>query len=371
MDKMRLAVIGCGAISDIYLQNMMGRFHRTLQVVGCCATTREHADAKAKKYGIRSMTLDEILADRDIELVVNLTPPAAHAALIEASLNAGKHVYTEKTITGSYAQAQRLNALAQEKGLFLAAAPDTFLGEALQTARKAVDSGLIGQITGFHMCCNRNNGCFYEKCEFTRAEGNGIAYDIGIYYLTALLSILGPAAEVFGKTRRSRPLRTGTDPQFGLYGKPYEVKNDNIASAVIELQCGATGTLHLNGDTAFPTLNVWTLFGTDGILKLPDPNQFGGAVQLCRQNIPHGESETVTLPGSGRFAEDCRGVGVADMADAIRHNRPPRAGAEMAIHALEALDGITASSQTGLSQALHTRFHKPEPMWTPEPWMTD
>ena len=231
MKRMRTAVVGCGAISDIYLTNMTERFDN-LEVVACCANHFEHAQKKAKQYGIEARTYEEILSDPSIELVVILTPAPTHEGLIRQALQAGKHVYTEKTMTLSTESAGELIALAKEKGLYLGAAPDTFLGAALQTARKAIDDGLIGEITSFEACANRDLDLLAGMFSFLRMEGGGICYDFGVYYLTALVSLFGPVDSLVASVRNLAENRINTAPgstgygEPGLYDPPDEKRSD-------------------------------------------------------------------------------------------------------------------------------------------------
>jgi predicted dehydrogenase len=198
MKPVKTAVIGCGAISDIYLSNMIHKY-ATLDVVACCASHRENAEKKAAQYGIRPAATDEILADPEVELVVVLTPAPSHYELVKKALLAGKHVYTEKPIATELWQAKELVSLAKEKGRLLGAAPETFLGSLFQTGRKALDEGLIGEITSFHVAANRDLTVLASLFKFLRQPGGGICYDYGVYYLTALVSLLGPMAEVYAK----------------------------------------------------------------------------------------------------------------------------------------------------------------------------
>ena len=195
VSRMKTVILGCGNISDAYLSTVTKRF-RILDVFGCCNRTREKAVQKAEQYGIRALTTEEMLSDPSIELVINLTPAAAHYATNKMLLQAGKHVYTEKTLAVELEEAAELVALADEKNLCLGVAPDTFLGEAYQTGRRAIEEGLIGEVTSFSITCNRCYDlllCFFP---IIRVPGNGILYDYLVYYITALVSLLGPVREV-------------------------------------------------------------------------------------------------------------------------------------------------------------------------------
>ena len=191
----RVEVIGSGLISGIYLKNMSTRFE-ILQVKGVASAHPENAKRKADEFGLPAWTVDQLLERDDVDLVVNLTPTPAHEGLIRRALEAGKHVYTEKTMTTGHQSALALAGLAREKGLWLGSAPDTFLGAALQTARKAIDEGLIGQVTSFAFAANRDNSYLTSFYRFLNLPFGGVAYDYAVYYLTALCSLLGPVARV-------------------------------------------------------------------------------------------------------------------------------------------------------------------------------
>ena len=231
----RVAVIGCGAISGIYFENMTRRFS-ILEVAACCDLNEKLAQAVSQRYHLPVMTMEEIMADESIELVVNLTPPAAHYGVIRALLEHGKHVYTEKVLCVQPEQARELAALAKEKGLLLCAAPDTFLGAGIQTARAIVDSGIVGDITSCVAVLQRDAGLLAEKFPYTIAQGGGIGIDVGIYYATALLSILGPAKKVCGMSQTYQPERTHFFTSRGHFGESYTITAETLlAQLVVQL----------------------------------------------------------------------------------------------------------------------------------------
>ena len=245
---MNVAVVGCGAISDIYLENMIHRFDN-LNVIACCANHPEHAKEKAEKYGILACTYKEILADPSIDMVVILTPAPTHEVLIRQALEAGKHVYTEKTMTLSAKTAKSLQELAVAKNLSLGSAPDTFLGAALQTAGKAIDDGLIGEVTSFDICANRDLDYLAGLSQFLCMPGGGICYDYSVYHLTALISLLGPLDSVSAIVRNLAPERISTFPDSPTYGKTISYPNESQVFSILKLENGITGTLSVNGDS--------------------------------------------------------------------------------------------------------------------------
>jgi len=353
----KVAVIGCGVISDAYLQTMINKF-KILDVVGCYDRNQEKVQAKAKKYGIQALSLDEILADETVEIVVNLTQPTSHYPLITQLLEANKHVYTEKVLTVELAHAAELLHLADEKNLYLGAAPDTFLGAAAQTARYVVDSGMIGDITSFYCALSRDGEILSRAFPFTTRPGGGIGFDVGIYYITALLSILGPIKEVSGVIRTRNPER----PDYSLerFGEPFQIECENLMAGTVQFERGTIGNILFDSNSIFilPEKPSLVLFGTLGVMYMADPNQFGGEVKV----ILKGNNEPVTMQQSHAFNEECRGLGVAEMAWAMRQGRKNRANKELAYHALEVLYGIVKSSETKSNQLIESTFEPMPPL---------
>ncbi len=353
----RVAVVGCGSISGIYLENITRRF-QILELAACCDLNPTLAGRVSQKYGVPARTLEQILADDSIEIVVNLTPPAAHFRVIKAALEHGKHVYTEKVLAVSREEAAELIRLSDERGLQLCAAPDTFLGAAAQTARFAVESGLIGEVTSCVATLQRDAGLLAERFPFTIEEGGGIGLDVGIYYVTALLSILGPAAMVCGMSGTYKPDRVYTFPSRGRLGQPYTIHSETLLAATVRFKSGVVGSLHFNSASIRCEKPQVALYGTQGILFLPNPNFFGGEVRI----LAKGQEEPYVLPPTHAYEEDDRGLGLADMAWALRIGRSPRADKKMAYHALELLTGAMESGQTGRFYAMQSTFRKPAPL---------
>ena len=307
--SIRTAVIGCGMISQIYLQNMTSLF-RSLEVVACCDADPARAKLRAETYGIESRTLEELLADSSIEMVVILTPVPTHYDLIRRALEAGKHVYTEKTMAVTLEEAVQLCALADSRKLRLGAAPDTFLGAALQKARALIDKGVLGDITSFNICANRDLNYFTSYYRFLRLPGSGICYDYGVYYLTALVSLLGPVAAVTAIADNLHPVRIDCNPDSPDVGKPFAYENESRVTALMETESGIPGTFTLNGESIHEDLAVFTLYGTKAVLKLTNPNFFGGEMELIWYEGTERKTAAVEndLPyGENRCRGSCRG----------------------------------------------------------------
>ena len=361
----RVGVVGSGMISGIYLKNMINRFD-ILRVEGLCSAHPENAKRRADEFGIPARGYEELLADDGIDMIVNLTPTPAHEAIIRRALEAGKHVYTEKTMTTSHQSARELCELAASKGLWLGSAPDTFLGAALQTARRAIDDGLIGEVTSFAFSANRDNSFLTSFYRFLNMPFGWIAYDYSVYYLTALCSLLGPVERVAASVRAPYPTHPDINPSSAAFGRDIPTPNESEISAVLTLKSGVSGTGHVNGDSVIHDQSFFAIYGTGGILYLPDPNGFGGPVRLL-PNWAHdaGPAQPRTLENIYGFADNSRGVGPAEMAWSIRAGRPARAGGAMACHVLEVIDAIIESGATNRFIEIESAFDRPAPLNPP------
>lgn len=355
-------------ISNIYLRNLKNLFY-IIDLVAVCDLNPASAEAKAHTYGVeRVMTIEEIEQSEEIELVVNLTSPVAHYDVIKRMLEAGKHVFTEKTMTAELWQAQELVALAEEKHLYLGCAPDTVLGAGIQTARQIIDAGLIGDVTSCLVSVNRNQNLNSETYRFLRNNGGALPHDVGIYYIQSLLTLLGPVRSLYGfgapALLHKAELLFQSEPD-----EQWQIPGNNVLSGSLRFENGAIGSIHFNGNTTNATKNVFTIFGTQGYLDLGDPNTFGGEVVLVRDSgaaceipLTHGYDGKPTLPDPTQFEYSYghRGIGVAEMAWAIRTGRPNRCSKEMALHAQEILCGLDASASSGLKYVMQSTFERPE-----------
>ena len=356
----KTAVIGCGMISDIYLKNMTENF-QILQVVGCSDLVEERSRAKAEKYGIRQMTNEEIFADPEIELVVNLTYPMSHFAVSKAALLAGKNVHSEKMFAISLEQADELRAIAQEKGLQLTAAPDTWLGGRLQTARQILDTGLIGTPISAEIIldrCYRHSDWKQEsEKRFAFCPGGGYINDMGGYYLTALVSMLGSISRVTGFYRTYEPARPFRHPKNPAYGEmmTYE-EAPNCYAAALQLENGVLCSLNMTSEVRGGG-SIFNIHGTQGTLYLDDPNEFGGPLMMELSDNA-GKKE---VPLSHSYNVNSRGLGAADAAYALRNGRRPRCSMDLIYHVFEAAKGVEISCDTGTIYEMKSRCERPAP----------
>ena len=287
-------------------------------------------------------------------MVINLTIPAAHYPVIKQCLEAGKHVFSEKMIAVELWQGQELVKLANEKGLYLGVAPDTFLGASVQTAKYIVEQGLIGKPVSAHAAISRNYGIYGEFLTHLCKRGGGIGFDMGGYYLTALAAILGPVKNVSAFTAINEPHRVNTRIGAPNYGKEYDLEDANVITATLQYENGVLGTLHMNSDCILDETYSLVIYGTEGILYMGNPNEFGNPVYIQKTL-----SGKVEFPLTHGYAENSRGVGAAEMAWSILKGRKNRASKEMAYHVFELMHGIMTSAETGKMVTLESTFETP------------
>lgn len=361
--KTRIGILGCGKISRTYLPNLLA--YPDLEVVAVADAHEPASRALAAEIpGLAVKTPDALLADPSIELVLNLTIPAAHDIVTRSILAAGKHVYTEKPLATTFEAARGLAEAARAAGREIACAPDTLLGGGYQTCRKALDEGWIGSPTSATACMMapgpedwHPNPVFYYQ------PGGGPLWDMGPYYLSALVFLMGPVVKVASLGGRGRSERLIQSQP--LSGTRIAVEVDTHSASLLEFASGAVATLtttfDASGGSALPNFEV---YGTEGTLRAPDPNFFGGEVLLRRR----GQSEWGTLPAVNPLAANDRGAGVVQMAQALRAGRKPLASLELALHVTEILQALTESAASKTFRALTTSCPRPGALplgWNP------
>lgn len=354
-DKVNVGVIGCGNISGIYLKNCT-KFD-ILNVAACADLDLSRAQAKAAEYGIpRAVPVADLLADPAIDLIINLTIPNAHADVAMAAVEAGKSVYNEKPLTIRREEAKALLAAAAAKGVLVGGAPDTFLGAGLQTCRKLIDDGAIGRpvaATAFMVCHGHES--WHPDPEFYYKVGGGPMFDMGPYYLTALVSLMGPVRRVAGATQITFPQRTITSQPKA--GTSITVEVPTHVTGLLEFAGGAIGTVITSFDVWASDLPLIEIHGTEGSLSVPDPNGFGGVVRVrCT-----GEKTWRSVPLTHGYAENSRGLGVADMAYALRTGAHHRANGDLTYHVLDIMHAVHDSAAQGQRITLESTCARPEP----------
>jgi predicted dehydrogenase len=358
-----VGIVGCGNISGIYLE--AGQKFDILNIVACADIDLERARAQAAKYGVpKACSVAELLADPAIEVVINLTVPGAHAEVALAALEAGKSVYNEKPLAIEREDAQRMLALAEQKGLLVGCAPDTFLGGGLQTCRALIDAGTIGvPVAATAFMLSHGPEGWHPNPDFFYQRGAGPMFDMGPYYLTALTTLLGPVRRVTGSAQISFPERTITSQP--LHGTVIKVNTPTHVAGVLDFASGPVATIVTSFDVWGGEVPRLEIYGSLGSLSLPDPNTFGGPVRVRLA----GEKEWREVPIAHGYTANSRGLGVADMAYAIRTGRPHRASGKLAYHVLDLMHAFHDASREGRHIDMASTMERPAAL--PEVWPGD
>ncbi|MGX9884631.1 Gfo/Idh/MocA family protein [Streptomyces sp. NPDC002276] len=360
----RIGILGSGNIFGRYVTGLARWPELRIVRVGDIDTAR--AKQAAAEHDIAAWGDDaELYADDTVDILVNLTPPVHHARTVVAALEAGKHVYVEKPLATTVEEGRTVLAAAASSGRILGAAPDTFLGSASQTLRKAIDSGAIGTPIGASAFIGHSKAeTWHPNPAFLFQEGGGPVMDMGPYYFAILVNALGPVRSVGASTRIGAPIRTVTSPERTV--DSVEVTVPTHAAAVLTFASGVIGTTQMSFDVWDTDLPAMEIYGTEGTLSLPNPNHFDGDVRLRR----HGDAEwTVLEPAVELFGavgtreQARRGLGVRDLATAVEGG-PHRANASFAFHVLEALCAVEDSSRSGRTVRLESSCERPEPRYS-------
>lgn len=357
MDKVKVGIIGCGNISSIYLKNLTQVFEM-IEVAACADLIPERAAAQAEKYGVpKACAVEELLDNKEIEIIVNLTIPKAHAEIAIKALEAGKHVYGEKPLAISREDGQKILKKAKEKHLLVGSAPDTFLGGGLQTCLKLINDGWIGKpVAATAFMVNHGHESWHPDPEFYYKMGGGPMFDMGPYYLTALVALMGPVRRVTGSTQITfEERRITSQPK---YGTNIKVDVPTHVAGVMDFQNGAVATIITSFDVWHAQLPRIEIYGSEGTLSMPDPNTFGGPVLIRRQ----GASGWKEIPLIHGFEENSRGLGVADMAHALRSGGKHRANGELAYHVLDIMHGFHDASNENKHYEVKSTCERPQPM---------
>lgn len=364
-----VGVIGCGNISHVYLRTI--NQSPVLRLKGCSGRNAATNAAQAALYGGTAMSIDELLADPEIDIVVNLTPPLVHHAIGRRVLEAGKHLYNEKPLTHSLDEARDLIALAKARGLAIGSAPDTWFGTPHQAARRAIDAGLIGRpVGGAVTMASHGMEHWHPTPEFFYLQGGGPMLDVAPYYLTQLVNLLGPVAEVTAFASMPSATRTVTSAPGPRRDIPVDVATS--VNGALLMENGANIAFTMSWDVwkhRRPTLEI---YGDEGTLIGPDANFFiGGYLQAEKAMYSIRDGEWQAVPGHGEeSAADMafaplggpRGLGVADMALAIAAGRAPRASAELALHVLEVILAVDRSARERRAISVESRTARPLPL---------
>lgn len=353
----RVGLIGCGNISNQYFQ-ALAPFGAYAKFTACADIDIERARAKAAEHGVaKACTVKELLADPDVDAVLNLTIPAAHASVNLLALKAGKHVYCEKPFSLTYKEGVQVVKEAQKRKLRVGCAPDTVLGGGIQTARNVIDSGAIGKpIAAFaNMLCHGHES-WHPAPDFYYQKGGGPLFDMGPYYLTSLVLMMGPVKSVTAVAKTTFKERTITNKVNP--GKKIKVEVPTHISGELEMVNGAIATVNMSFDVWKSNMPLLEVHGTEGSLSVPDPNMFGGEVKLWTKAKP--EWQSVPLTHSDKTG---RGIGIADMAFAEQTgSKQHRLNGELALHVVEIMEAFHTSAKSGRTITLKSRPKQPEPL---------
>lgn len=354
--KVTVGIIGCGNISSQYIE--VGQKFEILEIVACADIDQERANEQVTKYALpQVLDVEELLADQSIDLVLNITPPSAHAEIGLAAIEAGKSVYNEKPLAVNRGNARMMLNAAESQGVLIGCAPDTFMGAGLQTCRKLIDEGLIGEpVAATAFMLNHGHESWHPAPDFFYQEGGGPLFDMGPYYLTALLYLIGSVRRVTGSTRITFPERTITSGP--LVGTKIKVNTPTHIVGVLDFDTGAIGTIVTSFDVWAAEVPRIEIYGTTGTLSVPDPNTYGGPVQVHLA----GANEWTQIPLTHGHANNSRSIGVADMAYAMRSGRPHRANGELAYHVLDIMHAIHEAAQSGRHIDITSSCQRPKPL---------
>ena len=357
MDKVGIGIVGLGNISAAYLKAAQN--FPVLDIRAVADLNPDVSKARGQEFGLRAVALDDIFSDPSIDIILNLTIPRAHVEVGLRAIEAGKHVYSEKPLGIAFAEGKRLVDAAARKGLRVGSAPDTFLGGSHQTARHVVDSGALGQIVGgtaYFMCPGHER--WHPNPAFYYDQGGGPMLDMGPYYITDLVNLLGPVKQVLGVATMLRQTRTITAKERAGEVIPVHVPT-HVAGTLI-FDSGAVVQVSMSFDVAGHRHLPLEIYGTDGSLIVPDPNHFGGQVELLEKGGEWKDVATDQPYWDGNF----RSIGLADMAAALVTGRAHRCNGELALHVLEVMEAFGTSAETGKAVSMSTTLDRPEPLST-------
>ena len=366
----RIGIVGCGKISGIYLKNLTGIFGKRVRLTAVTDLLEERASCAAKDFNLRHIkkTVD-LVRDPEVDIVLNITQPRLHHEVTMQTLSSGKHVYNEKPFCVKREEAAEVLETAKSKNVRVGGAPDTFLGPGIRTCRKLIDEGRIGRpvaASAFMLCHGHEH--WHPDPEFYYKTGGGPMFDMGPYYLTALVNLLGPVARVSGSAQKGQAERLITSEPHN--GSIIKVDVPTHISGVLDFSSGAVGMIVTSFDIWSHSMPFIEIYGTEGTLQVPDPNFFLGEVKL-RRFLEEEWSAIPLVPGlpdnPGENDErhelnNMRGIGITDMAEAITEGRPHRASGEMACHILEIMHGIHDASSSGKYYELKSSCQRPLPL---------
>ena len=362
---MKVGIIGCGNISETYFecQNLFNNFN----VVACADINIEAAKNSAEKYNVKAFSVDDILVNDDIELIINLTIPAAHKEIIIKSLNAGKHCFSEKPLAMNFNEGLEISELASSKNLYVGCAPDTFLGAAGQKARSLIDDNKIGDVVlGTFNIMSHGMEHWHPNPDFFFKPGAGPVFDLGVYYITQLVNLIGPIKSISSLSGTATPDRIITSEPRN--GEKIKVETPTTLMGTLEFHNNAKIQFFCSWDVWKHKHSTIELYGLEGSMIVPDPNFFSGDILMSHKEedwqIINNDKMLLGIPNktdnNGSKIANYRGIGLSDMINAISYQRQARCSLDLAVHVLEAMEGIIKSSDERVIYNMKTKPKQPD-----------
>ena len=362
---MRVGIIGCGNISETYFecQNLFNNFN----VVACADINIEAAKKSAEKYNVNAFSVDDILSSEDVDLIINLTIPAAHKEIIIKSLNAGKHCFSEKPLAMSFSEGLEISDLANSKNLYVGCAPDTFLGAAGQKARSLIEDNKIGNVgLGTFNLMSHGMEHWHPNPDFFFKPGAGPVFDVGVYYITQLVNLIGPIKSISSLSGTATPERIITSEPRN--GEKIKVETPTTLMGTLEFHNNAKIQFFCSWDVWKHKHSTIELYGLEGSMIVPDPNFFSGDILISHKEedwqIINNDKMLLGIPNktdnNGSKIANYRGIGLSDMIDAIHNQRHSRCSLDLAVHVLEAMEGIIKSSEDRVIYNMKTNPSQPD-----------
>ena len=362
---MKVGIIGCGNISETYFNCQ--KIFNNFEIISCADINTEFANESAEKFNIKAQSVDDILSNKDIDLIINLTIPSAHKEIIINSLKAGKHCFSEKPLAMNMKEGLEIVKISNEKNLYVGCAPDTFLGSAGQNARKLIEDNKIGKIVlGTFNLMSHGMEHWHPNPDFFFKPGAGPVFDVGVYYITQLINLIGPIKSISSISGTATPERTiSSEPRKG-------------EKIIVETPTTLMGSLEFHNSAKiqfFCSWDIWKhkhstieLYGLEGSMIVPDPNFFSGDILISNKDQDwqtiNNDSMLLGIPNKtdndGTKIANYRGIGLSDMIQAIQNQRQARCSLDLSIHVLEVMEGILNSSTQKEIYHLNTKPHQPK-----------
>ena len=356
-NKLRLGVVGCGSISEAYMHN--ARLFDGVELFACADLHSEASKRRAEEFGIAAMDTDALIASPDVDLVLNLTVPSAHFEVTMQALGENKHVFTEKPLSDTAEGGRKIVAEAKKRGLSVGSAPDTFMGAAGRFARRTIEDGAIGTpVIGTAFMMGRGMEHWHPDPSFYYQKGGGPVLDMGPYYLTMMVNLMGPitGVQAIATSGQEERLITADGPKKDTC---FKIGTPTSVLSLLEFSCGAKVTFGASWDVFKYSSSPIEIHGTQGSMRLPDPDNFGGIVGVSSDGADWEETDTAehlfgacNWPTAKPDRANYRMLGLADMAKALVAGKPARGSATLALHILEVMDAILKAAETNQSVAI-------------------